>query len=153
MAQVDMEVADKQQMLRKAVSDLSHEMEKYCKIERDSARIFPGIIDDEEVKEVECKCCGMKEECTLAYISEVEESFCGEWVCGLCSAAVKERTGRNPKVSLQDALDFHRDFCFTYNTTTRLNPKLYLTLSMRDIAKKSLEKRRSSRLARSTSYP
>ncbi|KAK4276982.1 hypothetical protein QN277_015059 [Acacia crassicarpa] len=148
MAQVDME-GEKQQMLRKAVSDVSQEIEKYCKIEIDSARIPSSI--DEDVKEVECKCCGLKEECTLAYISEVEECFCGEWLCGLCSAAVKERAGRDPKVSLQDALNFHRDFCFTY-TTHRLNPKLYLTLSMRDIAKKSLEKRKS-RLARSTSYP
>ncbi|KAI9106377.1 hypothetical protein K1719_021905 [Acacia pycnantha] len=147
MEQVDME-GEKQQMLRKAVSDVSEEIEKYCKIEIDR---IPSSID-EDVKEVECKCCGLKEECTLAYILEVEQCFCGEWLCGLCSAAVKEREGRDPKVSLQDALNFHRDFCFTYNTTNRLNPKLYLTLSMRDIAKKSSEKRKS-RLARSTSYP
>ncbi|XP_028777803.1 uncharacterized protein LOC114734341 [Neltuma alba] len=150
MAQVDME-GEKQQKLRKAVSaDVSYEMEKYCKIESDSTRIIPTI--DEEVEEVECKCCGLKEECTSAYISEVEGGYCGEWLCGLCSAAVKERAGRDPQVSLQDALNLHRDFCLSYNTTTRLNPKLYLTLSMRDFAKKSLEKRKS-KLARSTSYP
>ena len=52
MAQVDME-GEKQQMLRKAVSDVSQEIEKYCKIEIDSARI-PGSID-EDVKEVDVK--------------------------------------------------------------------------------------------------
>lgn len=145
---VDME-EEKQQKLRKAVSDVSYEMEKYYKIESSTTATIGSI---EEAKEAKCKCCGVKEECTLAYISEVEECYCGEWVCGLCSAAVKEKVGRDPKVSMQDALVTHREFCHSYNTTTRLNPKLSFTRSMRNIAKRSLQKR-NSKLPRSTSYP
>lgn len=136
--------------LGKSVSDVSEEMKKYYKIE-----------EKEEVKEVECECCGMKEECTEGYIREVEACFCGEWVCGLCSAAVKERVlgGRGVcNINMRDALTSHRDFCRHYNSTTRLNPKLSLTLSMRDIVNKSSRNRNtnttsSSKLPRTISYP
>ncbi|GAU14246.1 hypothetical protein TSUD_308060 [Trifolium subterraneum] len=83
---------------------------------------------------------------------EVEEDHCGKWLCGLCCEAVKERVRQNCKVTMQDALDYHREFCQEYIATIRLNPKLSLTLSMRDIAKRSLEKRKF-KLSRSISYP
>jgi len=139
-----------QQKLRKAVSDVSREIDRYyneLKLERQ----LGGI---EEVEQAECKCCGLKEECTEVYIREVEECFCGNWVCGLCSEAVKERVGRSPTVAMQDALNSHRDFCQEYNAT-RLNPQLSLTHSMREIAKRSLENRNSKglKLSRTTSYP
>jgi len=137
-----------EQKLRKAVSDVSSEIEKYyseLKLER-----------IEEVEQAECQCCGLKEDCTSVYITEVEECYCGKWVCGLCSEAVKEKVGRNPStVAMQEALNSHRDFCQEYNAT-RLNPQLSLTLSMREIAKRSFQNRKSkglSRLSRTTSYP
>lgn len=110
------------------------------------------LTDIEEVEEAECQCCGLKEECTTVYIAEVQEHYCGKWVCGLCSEAVKEKVGGNKRVAMQDALKGHRDFFQEYNATTRLNPKLSLTLSMRDIAKRSLENRKS-KLSRSISCP
>lgn len=97
----------------------------------------------EEVEEAECQCCGLKEECSRVYISEIQECYCGKWVCGLCSEAVKERVGQTPNIGMQDALNSLRDFCQEFSATTRLNPKLSLTLSMRKIAKRSLENRKS----------
>ena len=134
---------------------MSQEMDKYLNSELEMK--FSAI---EEVEQAECQCCGLKEECTRVYISQVQECYCGKWVCGLCAEAVKERVGgpSTPKVTMQDALNSHRDFCQKYNATTRLNPKLSLTLSMREIAKRSLEKRKPkgpsmSKLARSSSCP
>ncbi|BAT78355.1 uncharacterized protein LOC124844607 [Vigna umbellata] len=138
-----------EQKLRKAVSDVSSEIEKYyseLKLERQQL----GAI--EEVEQAECQCCGLKEDCTSVYITEVEECYCGKWVCGLCSEAVKERVGPCPTtVAMQDALNSHRDFCQEYNAT-RLNPQLSLTHSMREIAKRSFQNRKS-KLTRTTSYP
>ncbi|WVZ21275.1 hypothetical protein V8G54_008597 [Vigna mungo] len=138
-----------EQKLRKAVSDVSSEIEKYyseLKLEREEL----GAI--EEVEQAECQCCGLKEDCTWVYIREVEECYCGKWVCGLCSEAVKERVGPCPsRVAMQDALNSHRDFCQEYNAT-RLNPQLSLTHSMREIAKRSFQNRKS-KLTRTTSYP
>ncbi|XP_027356870.1 uncharacterized protein LOC113866185 [Abrus precatorius] len=143
-----------QQKLRKVVSDVSNEIDKYynsLELERQFAAI-------EEVEQAECQCCGLKEECTTVYITEVKKCYSGKWVCGLCSEAVKERVGQSPKVAMQDALNSHREFCQEYNATTRLNPKLSLTHCMREIAKRSLENRKTkglsiSKLNRTTSYP
>ncbi|XP_020239040.1 uncharacterized protein LOC109818054 [Cajanus cajan] len=145
-----------QQKLRKAVSDVSKEIGKYYKYEFELVERELGAI--EEVEQAECQCCGLKEECTTVYITKVQECYCGKWVCGLCSEAVKERVGRSPKVAMQDALNSHRDFCQEYNATTRLNPQLSLTQSMRGIARRSSENRKSkglsiSKLSRTISYP
>ncbi|KAB5514058.1 hypothetical protein DKX38_027964 [Salix brachista] len=134
-----------EQKLRKVVPGVSYEIDKYETLE---------AID--EVKQAECECCGFKEDCTQDYILKVKNSYSGNWVCGLCSEAVKQRLARGPKMAMQEAVCSHMDFCQEFNTTTRINPKLALTRAMRDIAKRSCENRRSknlstSRLPRNTS--
>ncbi|OMO96205.1 hypothetical protein CCACVL1_05035 [Corchorus capsularis] len=141
-----------QRVLRKVVSDVSSEIGKYIALESSTL-----IIDEQlAVKQAECECCGLKEDCTTDYIKRVEGCHCGKWVCGLCSEAVKERLLRAPNIALRDAVGFHREFCQRFNSTTRLNPKLSLTFAMRDIAQKSNQNRSSknlsaSKIARSTS--
>ncbi|KAG2699630.1 hypothetical protein I3843_07G199400 [Carya illinoinensis] len=135
--------------LRKVVSNISVEIEKYSK-ELETI----GIVN--EVEQAECKCCGLKEDCTPAYIVEVQEYYSGNWVCGLCSEAVKERLIRAPKTSTGDAVASHREFFQKFNNTARLNPNLSLACKLRDIAKRSCENRSSknssmTKLARSTS--
>ncbi|KAF5456464.1 hypothetical protein F2P56_025947 [Juglans regia] len=135
--------------LRKAVSDISVEIGKNSKELETIA-----IVND--VEQAECKCCGLKEDCTPAYIVEVEESYSGNWVCGLCSEAVKERLTRTPKTSTGDAVASHREFFQKFNNTARLNPNLSLASILRDIAKRSCENRSSKnssmkKLGRSTS--
>lgn len=131
------------------VSDISVEIDKYKKELETIA-----VVD--EVKQAQCQCCGLKEDCTTAYISEVQESYSGYWVCGLCSEAVKERLARTPKIAIGEAVSSHKEICLNFNSTTRLNPKLSLTWSMRGIAKRSSENRNSKNssmtmLARSNS--
>lgn len=48
-----------------------------------------------EVELVRCKCCGLMEECTPAYIDLIRETFCGRWICGLCAEAVKDEFYRS----------------------------------------------------------
>lgn len=105
------------------------------------------------LKQAECKCCGLKEECTEAYITQVEHSYSGKWVCGLCSEAVKETMKRSPGTAMDEAVSSLREFCHEYNTTTRLNPKLSFTCDMRDIAKRSFQTRQyhTNKLSRSAS--
>ena len=109
------------------------------------------------IHEVKCECCGLKEECTKAYIRQIKRSHSGNWVCGLCSEAVKETINRCPETALKEAVSSHREFCQKYNSTTRLNPKLSFTCDMRDIAKRSCQSRVDpngsaiSKLGRSTS--
>lgn len=107
-----------------------------------------------EVSEAKCKCCGLREECTEAYITQIKRSHSGKWVCGLCSEAVKETIKRSPETALREAVRSQREFCQKYNTTIRLNPKLSFTCDMRDFVKKSSENRVSPKglkLGRSTS--
>ncbi|KAK3138235.1 hypothetical protein QOZ80_5AG0366190 [Eleusine coracana subsp. coracana] len=93
--------------------------------------------DGVEARSVRCECCGMAEECTPTYIGRVRERFQGKWVCGLCGEAVKERLAREPALTVGGAVDAHAALCERFNSTVRLNPKLSLASSMRDIARKS----------------
>ncbi|XP_038899593.1 uncharacterized protein LOC120086851 [Benincasa hispida] len=148
-----MQKKEQRMMIRKAVSsDLSKEIESYklrisneveeeIKIMMSKSSLVVEEEEEEEEEEIECSCCGLKEECTKSYILEVQKSFSGNWVCGLCSEAVKERLFKFPNTTIDKALNFHREFCDSFNTTTRLNPKLSLTTSMRKIARKSFENR------------
>jgi hypothetical protein len=102
-----------------------------------------GNKDSEsEVETVRCA-CGVAEECTAAYVVGVRAAFCGDWLCGLCGEAVKERMSRDPFCGVEAALVSHeaerRDF-----DATRLNPKLSLAGSMRGIARKSFDRRRTT---------
>ncbi|KAK5825077.1 hypothetical protein PVK06_019879 [Gossypium arboreum] len=127
-----------QRHLRKVVSDVALEMERYINTASSSTEI------DDEVKQAECECCGLEEDCTADYIRRVKGRHCGKWVCGLCSEAVNERLYRSPMVGMEEAVRCQREFCQRFNSTTRLNPKLSLTCAMRDIAKRSNQNRSSN---------
>ncbi|KAJ8443382.1 hypothetical protein Cgig2_018815 [Carnegiea gigantea] len=143
--------------LRKAVSD---------------AALLIGTLHDDEIieannydikvapiEQVQCECCGMKEDCSSNYIEQVKGIHTGRWVCGLCSEAVKERlTQASPNIVMGDALSLHKQFCLEFKAT-RMNPKGSLTCAMRDIARRSCQQRMLtkdkplmvSKLARSSS--
>ncbi|KAK4419936.1 hypothetical protein Salat_2406500, partial [Sesamum alatum] len=124
-------------LLRKAVSDVTNETSKLGKD-------LESIIElDETILQAECECCGLKEECTKEYISRIRNSYSGKWVCGLCSEAVKERLAKPGPVAIDEAMITHTNFVQEFNNNTRLNPKLSLTFAMRDIAKRSGEKRKN----------
>uniref|UniRef100_A0ACD5U0M9 Uncharacterized protein n=1 Tax=Avena sativa TaxID=4498 RepID=A0ACD5U0M9_AVESA len=94
-----------------------------------------------EARSVQCECCGIAQECTPTYIGRVRNHFHGKWVCGLCAEAVKERQQREPDLAVGSAVEAHAALCQRFNSTVRLNPKLSLASSMRDIARKSCQNR------------
>ncbi|OQU77601.1 hypothetical protein SORBI_3009G075300 [Sorghum bicolor] len=93
---------------------------------------------------VRCACCDVAEDCTAAYILCVRAAHCGSWVCGLCAEAVGERLRHDPGAGMEAALRWHMAVCRDFNATTRMNPKLSLAGSMRDIARRSFNRRASS---------
>ena len=75
-----------------------------------------------EVELVRCKCCGLMEECTLAYIDLIRETFCGRWICGLCAEAVKDEFYRsgNKYIEMEEALMAHMAFCNIFKQKCRV---------------------------------
>nr|CAB3471845.1 unnamed protein product [Digitaria exilis] len=135
------------QDLRRACSEIANKLEKLVTI--GAADVASKNSDDQQaaaaVETVRCACCGVGEECTAAYIRGVRASFCGDWLCGLCVEAVKERARRDPAAGgVAAALGAHEAECRDFNATTRLNPTLSLAGSMRRIARRSLDRRTAS---------
>lgn len=78
-----------------------------------------------EIESAKCECCGLKEDCTQDYISEVKAKFEGKWLCGLCSEAVRDEQNReniNRPFGTDEALKAHMSFCRKYksNPATRV---------------------------------
>ncbi|OVA20246.1 Protein of unknown function DUF1677 [Macleaya cordata] len=134
--------------LRRIISDVSNEINKLREQDYDFV-----MIKTNEVERAKCECCGMIEECTFDYIERVRNSYCGKWICGICSEAVKERLTRHQGLAMEEALSSHYELCHKFNITTRLNPKLSLARTMRDIAKKSSQGRSSKNTSSSSSIP
>ncbi|KAM0921131.1 hypothetical protein ACQ4PT_007030 [Festuca glaucescens] len=144
-----------EQELRRAYSEMASNLEKLVigsssSISNNNSYPCPdadgsddaGNNNGSEVETVRCA-CGVAEECTAAYVVGVRAAFCGDWLCGLCGEAVKERMARDPFCGVEAALVSHeaerRDF-----NATRLNPTLSLAGSMRGIARKSFDRRRTT---------
>ncbi|KAL9230346.1 hypothetical protein vseg_005709 [Gypsophila vaccaria] len=99
----------------------------------------------DSINKVKCECCGLEEECSSNYLNKIKDIHFGSWVCGLCSEAIKERLIKSSnELTMKDALNLHKEFCEEFNESIRSNPKLSLTLALRDIAKRILLSSRSS---------
>ncbi|KAH8975659.1 hypothetical protein BDL97_01G169900 [Sphagnum fallax] len=99
-----------------------------------------GGEEEEEEILTKCECCGLAEECTSAYIEQTKKIFCGHFVCGLCSEAVKEESRRlGPEAGMEDALLSHMKVCIKFNTFTRADPAAHLAMAMRQILRRSVE--------------
>ncbi|KAL6970435.1 hypothetical protein U1Q18_030135 [Sarracenia purpurea var. burkii] len=94
-----------------------------------------------EIELVKCECCGLKEDCTQDYISEVKGKFEGKWLCGLCSEAVRDEVKRE-KFGTEEAVKAHMSFCRKYKS----NPAVRVADGMRQMLR-----RRSSDLSPSAS--
>ncbi|KZV26167.1 hypothetical protein F511_06334 [Dorcoceras hygrometricum] len=92
---------------------------------------------------VKCECCGLKEECTQEYITEVKSKFGGKWLCGLCSEAVRDEASRGKKqFGLDEAVKAHMSFCRKFQS----NPAIRVADGMRQMLR-----RRSGDLSSSSS--
>ena len=95
----------------------------------------------ELLKEAECVCCGMLEECTLDYIKSVKARFGDVWVCGLCAEAVKDEQARRG-LEIEAALMVHAKFREIGNG----EPAIDIAQSLLKILKKIISASSSSHL-------
>lgn len=116
------------QGLQRAISDLSFQLNK--EQVKDSK-----LSSISEVEEVKCTCCGMSEECTQEYISRVKDRFSGKWICGICSAAVKDELEKNGG-DKDEALRAHVSVCVKFNRLGRTQPVFSQAEAMKEIWRK-----------------
>ncbi|ESW15262.1 hypothetical protein PHAVU_007G058200 [Phaseolus vulgaris] len=98
-----------------------------------------------EIESVKCECCGLKEDCTQDYISEVKSKFDGKWLCGLCSEAVRDEVsygGKKTSSAMDEAVKAHMSFCRKFKS----NPAVRVADGMRQMLR-----RRSGDLSQSPS--
>ncbi|KAL5541547.1 hypothetical protein UlMin_009257 [Ulmus minor] len=82
---------------------------------------------------VKCECCGLKEECTEDYISEVKAKFDEKWLCGLCSEAVRDEVDKGKtQVDVEEALKAHMSFCSKFKS----NPAVRVADGMRQMLRR-----------------
>ncbi|XP_076954948.1 uncharacterized protein LOC143629592 [Bidens hawaiensis] len=106
--------------------------------------VKPNADPMTEVEFVDCECCGLTEECTLAYMSRIRERYKGKWICGLCGEAVKDEIVRSERlISTEEAMMRH----MTFRRASRSppNPAVHLIAAMRQILRRSLDSPRSMR--------
>ncbi|MQM21972.1 hypothetical protein Taro_055019 [Colocasia esculenta] len=126
-------------IFQRAVSDISSEVGAYMDL-----RLPPHSSSSNDVSKVECECCGLFEECTGAYVRRVRDRFCGRWVCGLCSEAVKEELVRRglarQHAAREEALSAHMEVCRRFHRTVRANPAMSVAIAMTEILKKGSQR-------------
>ncbi|KAL3511606.1 hypothetical protein ACH5RR_024323 [Cinchona calisaya] len=100
-----------------------------------SATVTAAAIDVDFAK---CDCCGLTEECTLAYIKRIRERFQGKWICGLCSEAVKDEIVRCERlITTEEAMTRHFNFCNNFRSSgPPPDPTAHLIAAMRQILRK-----------------
>ncbi|OAY73364.1 hypothetical protein ACMD2_26258 [Ananas comosus] len=82
---------------------------------------------------VECRCCGMWEECTMDYIKRVKDQFGGVWVCGLCAEAIKDEQLRLG-VEREAAMLVHAKF----REIASVDPTIRIAQSLLQLLKKMI---------------
>uniref|UniRef100_K4AWK3 Uncharacterized protein n=1 Tax=Solanum lycopersicum TaxID=4081 RepID=K4AWK3_SOLLC len=92
-----------------------------------------------EVDFVKCDCCGLTEDCTLAYIETILEWYQGKWICGLCAEAVKDEMMRCERlINAEESLTRHLHFCKKFSSSTPPpDPTIHLIAAMRQLLRKS----------------
>lgn len=94
-----------------------------------------------EIELAKCECCGLMEDCTQDYISEVKSNFDGKWLCGLCSEAVRDEVNRGGGKKkqqfgggggMEEAVRAHMSFCRKYKS----NPAIRVADGMRQMLRR-----------------
>lgn len=107
-----------------------------------AADLARATLNEEAEQMQACECCGLAEECTGSYIARVRRVFCGRYICGLCTEAVKEERGRMRSATMEEALTAHMAVCAQFNRAARSDPLVHLANVaelMRQILRKSVE--------------
>lgn len=98
-----------------------------------------------DVDFAKCDCCGLTEECTLAYIERIRERYQGKWICGLCAEAVKDEVVRSKRlISTEEAMSRHINFCNKFRSSgPPPDATGHLISAVRHILRKSLDSPKS----------
>lgn len=97
-------------------------------------------LEQIEVEFANCDCCGLKEECTVAYIESIRERYGGKWICGLCAEAVKYEMRIMNTQEEEEALIQHMSFCNKFRSSSPpANAAVLLISAMRNVIRRSLE--------------
>lgn len=111
--------------------------------QQDSSTSAASIQAQNEVQFIKCECCGLTEECTLAYIERIREGYMGKWVCGLCSEAVENEVVRSESlISTEEALNRLLNVCRSFRSSSPPaggDPTVHLISAMRHILRRSLD--------------
>lgn len=101
------------------------------------------IQSQNELQFIKCECCGLTEECTLAYIERIRQGYMGKWVCGLCSEAVENEVDRSEKlISTEEALNRLLNVCRSFRSSSPPaggDPTVHLISAMSHILRRSLD--------------
>ncbi|CAM6007440.1 unnamed protein product [Sphagnum balticum] len=101
-----------------------------------------------------CECCGLREECTPAYVERMRAISCGRFVCGLCVEAVKEEMKRMGEgTAMEDALHAHMNMCVQFKSAPRLDPVVHLASALRQILRRSVQDSRSPKTTKRKPWP
>lgn len=90
-----------------------------------------------EIESAKCECCGLREDCTQDYISNVRADFGGRWLCGLCSESVKDEVSKAGTGEIEEAIRSHMSFCGKFNS----NPAFQVAEGMRHMLKNASSRR------------
>ncbi|XP_055831370.1 uncharacterized protein LOC129900421 [Solanum dulcamara] len=115
------------------------------------AKSAPVKTKMNEVELVKCECCGLTEDCTVAYIGRVRERNEGRWICGLCAEAVKDEIMRSSerRIGREEALNRHMNFCSKFRALTPPpNRTDELISAVKQLMLRSLDSPRSSPVRR-----
>lgn len=97
---------------------------------------------------VKCECCGLKEDCTQDYITQVKAKFDGKWLCGLCSEAVRDEVSKGKKpFGMEEAVRAHMSFCGKFKS----NPAVRVADGMRQMLRRRSDMSSSSPSSSSSS--
>ncbi|CAK8573703.1 unnamed protein product [Lathyrus sativus] len=102
-----------------------------------------------EIESAKCECCGLKEDCTQEYITDVKSKFNGKWLCGLCSEAVRDEVmigGKKPW-NMDEAVKAHMSFCRKFKS----NPAVRVAEGMRQMLRRRSSNDSSSSSSSSSS--
>ncbi|KAF8670505.1 hypothetical protein HU200_050524 [Digitaria exilis] len=121
--------------LRSCVADDHHDRDDEAAAEHGGGGHGDPRDAAAEVEEARCECCGISEECTVAYIVSVRRRFSGRWVCGLCAEAVAEEAGKNGG-DREAALAAHMAVCRRFNGFGRTHHALFQAEDVIDIVRR-----------------
>ncbi|KAL8113645.1 uncharacterized protein LOC141665195 [Apium graveolens] len=97
-------------------------------------------LEQTDVENVKCDCCGLTEECTMEYIQRIRDRYQGKWICGLCAEAVKYEMRIMNTQEEEDALIQHMSFCNEFRLSSPpTNPAVHLISALRSILRRSLD--------------